>query len=36
MNPIHMYAQFWWTVGQYFYAVGAAWQKFLMEEMSNE
>ena len=36
MNLIHMYAQFWWTMSQYWYEIGAAWQKFLNEEMKDE
>ena len=33
MNLIHMYAQYCWTMSQYLYAIGVAWQKFLNEEL---
>ncbi len=36
MNLIHMYAQYWWTMGQYWQAIFTAWQKFVMEEIKND
>ena len=36
MNLIHMYAQYCWTMGQYWQELFAAWQKFLLEEIKNE
>ena len=35
MNLIHMYAQFWWSLGQYWHTVGLAWYKFLNDEVKN-
>lgn len=36
MNLIHMYAQYCYTMGQYWQALFTAWQKFVMEELKDE